>query len=63
MSDRQRREVMAQSANVVEVVRCKDCVSFVGGECWNRQWEDYEGYNPYVKEDDFCSYGERGDTE
>lgn len=59
----EKGEKMAQPADVVKVVRCKDCVSFVGDECRNRQWEDYEGNNPYVKEDDFCSYGERGDTE
>lgn len=46
-----------QSDNMVEVVRCKDCrygpKSLREGVCvnaWCGMW---------VKEDDFCSYGER----
>lgn len=47
------------TADVVEVVRCKDCV----------YWENGKDYSPYCNhfasalndtvEDDFCSYGER----
>ena len=50
-------------ADMVEVVRCKDCSFYKHGNCWNEQWEDYEGNMPTVKENDFCSYGtpkERG---
>ena len=54
------------SADVVEVVRCKDC------EFWNKdenvlnnrgicdEWSDYEGgISRYTGSDDYCSYGER----
>lgn len=47
------------AADVVEVVRCKDCIYYEIGK-------DYEPYCnhvthgiPYPKDDDFCSYGER----
>lgn len=62
--------VLAQTptADVVEVVRCKDCIHFeaitldsgisVGfGNC-----KTQKGINLYPKETDFCSYGERSDT-
>lgn len=49
----------APTADVVEVVRCKDC----------EYWENGKDYEPYcnhfgnmmtdTKADDFCSYGER----
>ena len=35
----------------VPVVRCKDCVGFQDGLCI--------GWEGLVREDDFCSYGER----
>lgn len=51
--------IQAPAADVVEVVRCKDC----------KYWEKGKDYEPYcnhwgnmmteTKEDDFCSYGER----
>ena len=51
--------VDAPTADVVEVVRCKDC----------KYWEKGKDYEPYcnhfgnmmtdTKADDFCSYGER----
>ena len=47
------------AADVVEVVRCKDCKFYKYDDCWNIQWTDREGNMAYVKEDDFCSYGER----
>ena len=57
------------TADVVEVVRCKDCVHFeaitldsgisVGlGNCKNTN-----GINLYPNETDFCSYGERNLSE
>ena len=46
-------------ADVVEVVRCKDCVFWDNGRC--------EGIQngliyDYTDPDDFCSYGGRSDT-
>ena len=44
------------TADVVEVVRCKDCKHFIAGVCIFNM-----GMNFCIK-DDFCSYGEkRGD--
>lgn len=54
------------SADVVEVVRCKDCdfwnkdEDVLGGRC--DEWSDFEnGTSRYTGRDDFCSYGERKD--
>ena len=55
------------SADVVEVVRCKDCKHYrkdipcVGGQ-YNgcAEWLD-EGCEAPVEEDGYCSYGERAD--
>ena len=48
------------AADVVSVVRCKDCkylmFSDMYGEC-------SQGHMGIVKPDDFCSYGERKDGE
>ena len=49
-------------ADVVKVVRCKDCVSFVkrDGFCWCEEHSDgFGSHIVYVDEDDYCSYGER----
>jgi hypothetical protein len=46
----------APTADVVEVVRCKDCIHYQKGSC------NHFGYYLYasdVEENDFCSYGER----
>lgn len=49
------------AADVVPVVRCKDCKHYKPEEyecgC------DFGGGLPYVKADDFCSYGDRMDGE
>jgi hypothetical protein len=49
----------APTVDAVEVVRCKDCKHYKPDEyecgC------DFAGGLPYVKADDFCSYGERRD--
>lgn len=52
--------VEAHAADVVEVVRCKDCIYYKANSCFNRQW-DFESSTeiPLVRENDFCSYGER----
>ena len=57
-------------ADVVEVVRCKDCRSWeeVGvdpitsyrfGYCRHYQWQDREYSDRETNDNDFCSYGER----
>ena len=52
--------VRASDADAVEVVRCKDCIYYNSNCCFNRQW-DFESSSevPLVRENDFCSYGER----
>lgn len=48
------------AADVVEVVRCKDCKYF--GRDLGYGKHDCKKYEmPYCLEDDFCSYGERKD--
>lgn len=51
-------------ADVVEVVRCKDCKHLDKGENDSESWcECVRIFGTYfdVSEDDFCSYGERAD--
>ena len=50
----------APAADVIEVVRCKECRFYEANSCFNRQW-DLESSTevPMVSENDFCSYGER----
>lgn len=58
------------TADVVEVVRCKDCrfwdefftdpiTSYQYGFCNNDKWRDVEGWEQETTGQDFCSYGER----
>ena len=56
------------SADAVQVVRCKDCVYFHNGDCYNGNFPikgDLANVYFDMKETDFCSYGERkgGDSE
>lgn len=54
-----------ETADFVEVVRCKDCKEWQlsdqvthCGKCHSEQWDnDYFYYETF--ENDFCSYGER----
>ena len=50
------REVLEDTptADVVEVVRCKDCTEWDKDECECSHWYGF-------REDDYCSYGERMD--
>lgn len=50
------------SADVVEVVRCKDCIH--NDQCKHRvvMWVE-DPINTWHKDIDFCSYGERKDDE
>ena len=43
------------NADVVEVVRCKDCTEWDKNECECSHWYGF-------RENNFCSYGERKDT-
>jgi hypothetical protein len=55
---------LAPTVDAVEVVRCKDCKHNSDGRCCGGQ--DIcaeEGYDFYVADDDFCSYGERREGE
>ena len=48
------------TADVVEVVRCKDCKFRGTDDCLNSYYSEYEGaYVDPMDDDDFCSYGER----
>ena len=61
----------APAADVVAVVRCKDCKccreEILHGRktgdfiCSHEHWQDAEGWSRYVKPEDYCSYGERKD--
>ena len=46
------------TADVVEVVRCKDCKHFFRDSCFNKVWGEGDPV-PEVNKNDFCSYGER----
>ena len=52
------------SDDLVEVVRCKDCIHYEKHETWSAC--TYWSGNPYeqasVIDEDFCSYGERRET-
>ena len=53
------------AVDAVEVVRCKDCVSFVkrDGYCWCEEHSDgFGSHIVYVDEDDYCSFGWRKDA-
>jgi hypothetical protein len=59
----------APAADVVEVVRCKDCVCWAGNEYWENRASHGKCYCPdvkismgavlFTKPDDYCSHGER----
>lgn len=48
------------AADVVEVVRCKDCKNLMFSDFYG---ECSKGYLGIVQPNDFCSYGERKDGE
>ena len=45
------------TADVVEVVRCKDCDFYIKSKQFRKDWCNKHAMN--VKPTDFCSYGER----
>lgn len=59
IADRIENDVVAlPTADVVEVVRCKDCKYYFRDSCFNEVWGDSDPV-PEVNKNDFCSYGER----
>ena len=55
------------TADVVEVVRCKDCKKYKESKSFSGELKMYcdelsEDELMYMKPDDFCCYGERRDT-
>ena len=49
--------------DVVPVVRCKDCKHFGGHGACHCHAADENGTPIFVREEDFCSYGERKDND
>ena len=51
------------TADVVEVIRCKDCKHYFGGKCYvtNHSPHFYDVNIHSRKKDDFCSYGAKMD--
>lgn len=58
--ERQAKKMLDElpSADVVKVVRCKDCKFWDSGCRWCDLWGDTQEYD-----DGYCSYGEMADTE
>ena len=56
------REKINGTADLVEVVRCKDCKYYDNGECTylSEPYDSiYERWTVDVYENNYCSYGER----
>ena len=51
------------SADVAEVVRCKDCKGYVPADETYGTCYAYKGVYGKIKPTDYCSYGERKDKE
>ena len=49
----------APTIDAVEVVRCKDCKHFGGHGACHYHAADENGTPIFVRDDDFCSYGEK----
>lgn len=56
-------ENQTPAADVVEVVRCKDCAYYKNGLCMCGEKETSYATDLFQKPDDYCSYGERKDRE
>ena len=54
---------LMRPVDAVEVVRCKDCKHFGGHGACHCHAADENGTPIFVREDDFCSYGERREGE
>jgi hypothetical protein len=53
----------APTVDAVEVVRCKDCKWFKKGTPFRHECNNICAGMFYVRQEDFCSYGERKDNE
>ena len=53
--------VVSATADMVEVVRCKDCIHYEHGKGY-APWCNHMCGLDEMGEDDFCSYGERKDN-
>ena len=51
-----------EEKDMVEVIRCKDCKHFQENYCYSYQWWNDDSA-VIVGDTDFCSYGERKETE
>lgn len=51
------------TVDAVEVVRCKDCEYYESDECGNPYIWMSDGAHLYTQPQDFCSYGERRDSD
>ena len=52
----------APTADVVEIIRCRDCQHYIDGKCYvsnRKRTFTYDVNIHHRKADDFCSYGER----
>ena len=63
MRDVHRSIDRTPTADVVEVVRCKDCRYFRPSEITNRCFCDWHSDEFETFANDFCSYGERKTTD
>ena len=56
-SKRIKEQISHPTADVVEVIRCKDCKHYIANYCTR----DIKGRTNmfYMTENDYCSYGER----
>lgn len=60
LTDAKSELLALPTADVVEVVRCKDCKFRGTDDCSNSYYLECEGaYVDPMEDDDFCSYGER----
>lgn len=50
------------TVDAVEVVRCKDCIWYEKGKCYEQYCNHPSHGIPYPDDNDFCSYGERKDN-
>ena len=58
------REIAEDLEKLPELVRCKNCKHYnaSANSCFNPQWDMKTASEvPFVRADDFCSYGERKD--
>ncbi len=50
-------QMLSKISDVVKIVRCKNCVSYDRGMCWEHSEDRPNGHAVLVNDDDFCSRG------